>query len=50
MTTFLVTLAFFGGIMALMGVGAMVNGKRLKGSCGQDCRCSPLAANNCERK
>lgn len=49
MATFLATLALLGGIMLIMSIGVMVHGRRLKGSCGQDCKCSPLqAATSCE--
>jgi hypothetical protein len=50
MTTFLATLIVFGAVTLAMSLGAMIQGRRLKGSCGgtgDDCSCSPLAARNC---
>lgn len=34
MTTFLITLSFFLGFIALMAVGVIFSNKRIKGSCG----------------
>jgi hypothetical protein len=41
-TTFFLTLALFGGVMAIMAVGVVFAGKRLRGSCGGvgDCHCT----------
>lgn len=50
MATFLASLVLFGIVVAAMSVGAIVQGKRLRGSCGgsgKDCECSPLAARSC---
>ena len=50
LATFLVTLLVFGTVVLAMSVGVLVQGKRLKGSCGstgEACACSPLAARNC---
>ncbi len=47
MATLLATLAIFGCVMLAMALGVMIQGRRLRGSCGgtgQDCSCSPLAA------
>ncbi|MGH0034077.1 MAG: (Na+)-NQR maturation NqrM [Myxococcota bacterium] len=51
MTTFLAALVVVGLTVLAMSLGAMVQGRRLRGSCGgtgQDCSCSPVAARNCE--
>ena len=50
LATFLATLAVFAIVVTAMAVGALVQGKRLKGSCGgsgKACECSPLAARHC---
>ncbi len=50
MITFLATLVVFGAVILAMSLGAMIQGRRLKGSCGgvgEDCSCSPLAARKC---
>ena len=50
MATFLATAAIFGLVVLAMALGAIVQGKKLKGSCGgtgRDCECSPLAARAC---
>ena len=50
LATFLATLLVFGVVVLAMSVGVLVQGKRLKGSCGASgkaCSCSPLAARNC---
>ena len=50
MATFLATLVIFLAVAAAMGLGAMIQGKNLKGSCGgsgKECECSPLAARSC---
>ena len=51
MATFLATLVVTGLVVLAMSVGVLVQGKRLKGSCGgtgKACQCSPLAARNCK--
>jgi len=51
MATFLATLVVTGLVVLAMSVGVIVQGKRLKGSCGgtgKACECSPLAARNCK--
>ncbi len=51
MATFLATLVVTGLVVLAMSVGVLVQGKRLKGSCGgtgKACECSPLAARNCK--
>lgn len=51
MATFFATLVVVGLVVLGMSVGAIFQGKRLKGSCGgtgKDCECSPLAARNCK--
>jgi hypothetical protein len=42
LTTLLLTMALFGGVMAIMAVGVVFAGKRLRGSCGGvgDCHCT----------
>ena len=50
MATFVATLAIFGLAVSAMAVGVMLQGKRLKGSCGgtgKACECSALKARNC---
>jgi len=50
LATFLATLAIFLVVVLAMSLGVLVQGKRLKGSCGgtgKACSCSPLAARNC---
>ena len=52
MTTFLVTLAVVLLTVAAMALGAIIQGKRLRGSCGltaDDCTCSALQARLCSR-
>jgi hypothetical protein len=41
-TTLFLTLAIFGGVMAIMAVGVVFAGKSLRGSCGGvgDCHCT----------
>ena len=49
--TILATLVIFGLVALAMSVGVLVQGKRLKGSCGgtgKACTCSPTAARDCE--
>jgi len=53
METFFATLLFFGAAMAAMGIGVMVTGRRLKGSCGgtgKDCACDDEARRSCALK
>ena len=50
MATLLATAAVFGLVVLAMALGVLVQGKKLKGSCGgsgKDCECSPLAARAC---
>jgi hypothetical protein len=50
-TTFLAALVIVGLTVLAMSMGALFQGRRLRGSCGgtgRDCSCSPLAARNCE--
>lgn len=50
MATFLATLAIFALVVLAMALGAIAQGKKLKGSCGgagKECECSPLAARTC---
>jgi hypothetical protein len=50
MATFLAALVVVGLTVFAMSIGAIAQGRRLRGSCGgsgQDCSCSPLAARNC---
>ena len=53
METFLATLVIFGVVVLAMAVGAIVQGRRLRGSCGgtgEDCSCSALKARSCPRR
>jgi len=48
--TLIATIVVFGLAVAAMAVGVIVQGKRLKGSCGgtgKDCTCSPADARKC---
>lgn len=50
MGTFVASLAVFAFVFLAMSVGVLVDGKRLRGSCGgsgEGCHCSPLAARRC---
>ena len=50
METFLATLAVFAVVVLAMAVGVILQGRRLRGSCGGsegDCTCSALAARSC---
>jgi hypothetical protein len=50
METLIATLSIFAACMLLMGVGAMVSGRRLKGSCGgtgEGCSCDEAARAEC---
>lgn len=51
MATFLATLVVMGFVVLAMSLGVLVQGKRLKGSCGgadKDCTCSALEARRCK--
>ncbi len=51
MATFLATFVVVGLVTLGMSLGVLLQGKRLKGSCGgtgKACECSPLAARNCK--
>lgn len=51
MATFIAALAVFGLATSAMALGVIIQGKRLRGSCGgtgKDCECSPLAARDCK--
>ena len=51
MATFLATLVVFGVVTLGMALGAILQGKRLQGSCGgtgKACSCSPLTARRCK--
>jgi hypothetical protein len=51
MATFLASLVVFGLVVLGMSLGALVQGKRLQGSCGgtgKACTCGPIAARRCE--
>ena len=53
MATFIATLAVFGVAVAAMALGVIVQGKRLKGSCGgtgKACECSALKARSCQMR
>ena len=53
MDTFIATLLLFAAVMAAMGIGVMVSGRQLKGSCGgtgKDCTCDDEARRNCALK
>lgn len=50
MATFLAAFALFAVVVGAMSIGVLVQGRKLRGSCGgsgQDCQCSPLAARAC---
>ncbi len=50
MATFLAGTAVFGLAVLAMALGLLVQGRRLRGSCGrsgESCLCSPLAARRC---
>jgi len=50
MATFLASLAVFGLVFGAMSLGVVIQGRRLRGSCGgsgEGCQCSPLAARHC---
>ena len=51
MATFLAALVVVLLTVTAMSVGAIAQGRRLRGSCGgtgQDCSCTPLAARHCK--
>ena len=51
MATFLATLVIFATAAAAMAVGILLQGRRLRGSCGGsglECTCTVLAARSCE--
>ena len=51
MATFLATVVIFGAAAAAMAVGILLQGRRLRGSCGGsglECTCSALAARSSE--
>lgn len=51
MQTLLATFLFFCAVMAAMALGVMLQGRRLKGSCGGiggDCPCDEAAQQECE--
>ena len=53
MATFIATLVVFGVAVAAMALGAMFQGKHLKGSCGgtgKACECSALKARSCQMR
>ena len=50
MATFLAAFVIFAVVVSAMALGVIVQGRRLRGSCGgvgQDCTCSALAARAC---
>jgi hypothetical protein len=50
MSSFLAGLVVFLLVFLAMSLGVLVQGRRLRGSCGRDggdCQCSPLAARRC---
>ena len=50
LSSFLATLAVFLLVFLAMSLGVLIQGRRLRGSCGgsgEDCHCSPLAARHC---
>ncbi len=50
MVSFLASLAVFALVFLAMSLGVLVQGRRLRGSCGgigEGCHCSPLAARHC---
>jgi len=48
MSTVLATLIVVGAVVLAMSVGLLV-GKRLRGSCGDDCTCTAMRAAFCRR-
>jgi hypothetical protein len=53
MQTILATLAVMAAVMLALGVGSLLSGRRLRGSCGgvgsPDCECDSAARANCRR-
>ncbi len=50
MATYLAAVVVFGGAVLALAIGLVVQGRRLRGSCGrtgESCLCSPLAARHC---
>jgi len=50
MASFLASLAVFVLVFLAMSLGVLLQGRRLRGSCGgsgEGCHCSPLAARHC---
>ena len=50
LATLVATLAIFAVVVLMMAIGVLIQGKRLRGSCGgsgKACECSPLAARAC---
>ena len=50
MPTFLAALVIFAVVLSAMSIGVILQGRRLKGSCGGlggACTCSALAARSC---
>jgi hypothetical protein len=50
METFLAVLVTFALVMLAMGLGVMVSGRQLRGSCGgigEACRCDAAARSSC---
>lgn len=54
MSTFIATFALLALLMAMMAVGVVFSGRRLRGSCGgvpgKECSCSVTDRKACERK
>jgi hypothetical protein len=51
--TFIATFTIFGIAVSAMALGVILQGKRLKGSCGgtgKACECSALKARSCEMR
>jgi hypothetical protein len=50
--TFLASLVVFALVVLVMSLGVLIQGRRLKGSCGasEGCHCSPLAARHCPER
>ncbi len=52
-TTLIVAIVLFGGVMAIMAVGVIFSGKRLRGSCGGvgscQCRADGIPPESCTR-
>jgi hypothetical protein len=53
MQTFIAALAVFGIAVVVMSLGVIVQGKRLRGSCGgtgENCHCSSVGAYSCDTR